>query len=109
MERRLLAQVTATEEAQQRYAEAVRQPPAPFPEPGRAIPRPAPLPPASEFPLAAFRQESIQREREAVREEPEEFGEFESSTYDDLEDYDYDDFFDDVGDEDEDSYGEDAA
>lgn len=128
LERRLMAQVVATEEAQQRYAEAVRQPPSPFPTPAqfRAAREAAGLelpenPVAAfrqevirrevaEIPFVAFRQEVLQREREAAREvEPEEFGEFKSSTYDDLEDYDYDDFFDDVGAEDEDSYGEDAA
>lgn len=46
--------------------------------------------------------------RKVAREFEEELEDFESTNYEDMFDWDYDDYYDDVGDEEEDGYGEDV-
>lgn len=115
-ERRLEARVR---ELQAQVSELTKQPPAPFPtarEFRRAVSSggggggPAIEPPAGYSEVSSGYRQSARSYAAELEEDAEESGEWEpSTTYDDFEDYDYDDYFDDVGDEDEDSYGEDAA
>jgi len=109
--RRLLHRVRQLE---QQLAEATKQPPSKFPSPrdfAKAAKRRGEGGGGGnvESDSGSYTGAIHNRSREIADDIEDELEDFENTHYEDMFDWDYDDIYEDVGDEEEDGYGEDAA